>query len=539
MTTRLLLFALALITFNAFSTLIFEDPLDGSKLCNNLSTTFSIPEDYQGKYDYDITIVKSDTSNDLFINYYLTKNAAVDTLKEITHPLNDSFSEESLSLSLNPWWLITYKLFVDGKEKFSESKSGFPFKECFEYKSECNKVTAYKKSVRAICSSTTFTPKHYANLQNDSLHFIFFDSTSQSNITCQAIGYYVNTDSIVASNLPPHLYTVRVFDKEIYPTIPFPSRYYLDKKIQGEADLRTCPPIGENTGYKGSALCNNLEATYKLPYPLVGSYTVETQIEASADSLVIHHFLIEDDSKEEIERIHTDLSSYFNTTGLVGERDIQVVYNLYINTNFFATNSFTMNPYNTCYEIDDKCIELNVYRKSLREICPTTGVKTKKFIEVQEDIVMVDFIDSTYKLEVTCFAEGYYVHKDSIKVTELDGLKNIDYRVFLGTHIECVLGICPHIVLYQPQIGNAYFSNCIINAFEDEQNKEQFVFPNPAQDYISIKGVQGDVILTNQVGQQFSLQGTNQLSIGNLPRGMYIATFIANGKTIREKIIIQ
>lgn len=539
MTTRLLLFALALITFNAYSTLIFEDPFMGSKLCNNLSTTFSIPEDYQGKYDYEITIVKSDTSNNLFINYSLTKNAEVDTLKEITHSLNDLFSEESLGVSRDPSWLITYTLFVDGKEQFSESKSGSPFKQCFEYKSECNKIKAYRKSIRPVCSSTTFYPKHSVDIIEDTIIFDFTDSTSFSPIVCQAIGFGIHIDSLVAKNLSPATYKIRVVSKTPIQcvTTPCPD-YHLNVHLTESVSIRNCNNWGQ-TGYNGSALCNNLKATYKLPDSLVGSYTVETEIEESGDSLVIHHYLTPDDNEKEIERIHTDLSSLFSTTGLIGKRTLQVIYNLRINLNIVATDSFTMNPYNTCYEIDDNCIEINVYRKSVREICPEIGIITKKFIEVEENVVMVDFIDSTYNLGATCFAEGYITHTDSIKVTVADGLENKDYRVFLGTHIECVLGACPHMWLYEPQIGNAYFSNCIINAFKEEQHNKQFIFPNPAQGFITIENVDGDVILTNQFGQQFSLQGTKQLSISSIPRGLYIATFTVNGEPVREKIVIQ
>ncbi len=539
MYTKLLPFLLAFISLNAFPLTIVNDVFDGSKLCNNLSTTYEIPSELQGKYDYEVIIETTDT-NTLFIKYHLTQNPEADTVRKITSDLNNYFPDMDLSANKISTWSVNYQLIIDGVTHKSTFDTGLPYKTCYEYKSECNKITVYRKSIRAVCSPSTYYPKHGINKYIDTIDFNFTDSTSYSPIVCQALGFKIHTDSLIAKNLPPSAYKIRAGSNVSIECVTTPCPpYYFDVALTDRVDLSDCPDLSwEQTGYKGSALCGNLNTTYKLPDTLTGSYAVETSVEQIDDELIINHYLFEDDSKEKVTKIDTDLSDLFSSSGWLDSINIKVIHTLNINLNLVATDSFMMNPYNTCYEIDYSCIELTVYRKSLRRVCPTKGVVTRKFIEVKNDVVMVDFIDSTY-MGATCLAEGYTTHTDSIKVTESDGLNNIDYRVFLGTHIECALGACPTMWLYEPQIGNAYFSNCIISGFEDKQNEIQFLFPNPAQDYFSIEACEGNVMLTNQFGQQFTLKGNSRFSTSTLPRGMYIATFDINGKTIKEKVVIQ
>lgn len=542
MFTRLLPILLILLSLKSFALSIVNDVIEGSKLCDNLSTTYSIPSEFQGRYDYEVKVEKTDT-NLLIIKYFLVKNSGVDSIKNITTDLNQYFSK-ALPTEQSTWWTVNFQLIIDNIEISSIYETGLPFKDCYEYKKECNKIKVYRKSLRPICSSINYYAKHSVNMNDNILNFDFTDSTASKLVTCQAIGSYVHIDSLQADQLAPKNYKIQV-GKKIFivcVTTPCPP-YYFDINFTANVNLSNCPEIDlPSITTTGSALCNNLIATYKLAPSNQGNYKYETEIvKDENNTFTIHYYLTENSSAEKITQISTDISIYFNQDQPLypSNKVWGLSHILHINGNTNDTTSTQFHPYTTCYEVNSACIGITVYRKLLRPICPQVDVWTKSFIEVKNDVVMVDFIDSTYNLEAICLAEGYITHTDSIKVTESDGLKNMDYRIFLGTHIECALGACPTMWLYEPQIGKAFLSNCIINSFEDELSTSQLIFPNPAHDHISIKNFEGEVTLTNQFGQQFPLSGASHFSVYNLPRGLYIATFNSNGETIREKIVIQ
>lgn len=77
---------------------------------------------------------------------------------------------------------------------------------------------------------------------------------------------------------------------------------------------------------------------------------------------------------------------------------------------------------------------------------------------------------------------------------------------------------------------------------ESTQIKEINVYPNPACDviHLSINRKVDDVTLFNNIGQVVhQSQGSSDLSVKNLPRGMYHLLVEAEGEVYRQRIIVQ
>lgn len=76
----------------------------------------------------------------------------------------------------------------------------------------------------------------------------------------------------------------------------------------------------------------------------------------------------------------------------------------------------------------------------------------------------------------------------------------------------------------------------------DDNNTEAqaLVYPNPASDLLFIENLNSDVLLTNQLGQSFTLEKSDKLSVSHLPKGLYFIQFNNyKGELIREKLLIE
>lgn len=538
----------------------FNFGFEGSVLCNDIRATIKVPDSLQTGYEYTTRVLLNDEKKSVLITHYFTEIQTKPVsipLESITTDLNEAFSKIEIFNETTEEWSFSQNIQLNNITLPISIGSGNPFNRCYQYTYDCESITIYVKELRPICPEEKIEFTTRQTISNDSIFFTPHFKSTPLQVTCKALGNTVVTDSVKiathswklngseAFNLKSQKYALFMSDSVdvVCVTTPCPSPLVTIKKI-GNIDYSQCPeplPIFNSGSFTGSALCNNLMLVYNIPESLQGNYTYDYTVEHNKfnDSLYINFFISNDQSAGLLKKIEVPMSDYFSENSYILPQVVTIIQSLYNNEALIKKDTTHGNPYSTCYEVESKCMEVTVLRKSPRKVCSPTRIYTKQYFEIKEDVLLVAFIDSIIDLGFTCFAEGFSIHTDTLVVTEPDGLKNKDYRVFLGTHIECALGACPTMWLYEPQIGNAYLSNCIVTGFEKEQNKEQLIFPNPAQDFISINNIEGQVILTNQFGQQFSISGTSQISVSNLPKGLYIATFIVEGKTIREKIVIQ
>lgn len=206
-------------TYQSFAQIVFNPKVfNGSVLCDTLSTTFNLPTDFQGRYDYTTTVIKSDTGRYLEIQHHLTRSNA-DSVKQITTDLYKYFADEPFFNINKPHenysnvnWKVTYSVFIDGQKEYTRIADGYPFEKCFTTKSTCKEITVYRKTLRPNCSSSIYYPKFSSSVSNDSISVFFRDSIVFSQTTCLALGFRIHTDSITVKELEPQLYNI--FAKE-------------------------------------------------------------------------------------------------------------------------------------------------------------------------------------------------------------------------------------------------------------------------------------------------------------------------------------
>lgn len=198
--------------FNRFS---------GSVLCGDLSIETNLPDSLQKPLDYTYSIALSDTSNDVFIEYYLSsKKDDSDTLRKISIDINPEFSELPIH-RIEANWKVHEDFFLNGDEIIPSGTSvllndAYPAYSCYQTKGECNDVTVYRKSIRKICSPTIYHKTAFLkNTIGDSVFVEFQDSTSTSPNICLAEGSYIHTDSAKISDLSNNVHALFQTDTSI------------------------------------------------------------------------------------------------------------------------------------------------------------------------------------------------------------------------------------------------------------------------------------------------------------------------------------
>nr|WP_294860430.1 chitobiase/beta-hexosaminidase C-terminal domain-containing protein [uncultured Fluviicola sp.] len=75
---------------------------------------------------------------------------------------------------------------------------------------------------------------------------------------------------------------------------------------------------------------------------------------------------------------------------------------------------------------------------------------------------------------------------------------------------------------------------------DDHADAQTRIYPNPTSNYLSIENLQSDVLVTNQLGQRFTLEKSDKINVSHLPKGIYFVQFSNNkGEQIREKLVIE
>ena len=110
------------------------------------------------------------------------------------------------------------------------------------------------------------------------------------------------------------------------------------------------------------------------------------------------------------------------------------------------------------------------------------------------------------------------------------------FNVFDGWH--CLL--CFHqngeLVWENPEYGT-----CTFDGVEETKESGISIYPNPAKDRVIVEGIEAaEVEVYNALGQVVkTIQGTNEISVADLPQGVYLLRIAdAEGKVYTNKIMI-
>lgn len=530
-------FIIFLTAYYAHSLSILPNAFQGSALCNNLSTTFFVPDELQGKYTYELTVTKNEAENFIFLDYTL-EYGGDDTLKKITNDLNEYFAGESYLYQEKILWNAVYSLSLGGTELYRDTLSALPYEACYEVEYECNQVEVTRKVLRKICPEYEYYPEFSAEVINDSILVDFSESIQPKDGSCDAIGYWVKSDSLFLDNLEPDFYSVfRVENWDIVCiTSPCPNTFYFPI---GTADLHNCPSNeGENV-FDGSKLCGDLTLTLNLPESMRGHYAYDYNawIDDETGRLIVPYYLNYNEEEDSISEITIDFSWFATHLNFPRDREIEVVQEIYyegIPVYRKMSNGFA---YSTCYEFSADCEGAEIYRKSLREICPEFDISTTKSYQIMDDSLVVKFEDLYEYMEWTCLAEGSYMHVDSIIIKDLDARLYRLYAGEYGTYKDLRRPEIPFKPSYQGEID---LRECVITA--SPKYKEINCgkpYPNPAHNTIQMHDFKGNLTLTSSTGQVFVISGDGQYDISTLESGLYIISYERNGRIEREKFIIR
>ncbi|MBO9703590.1 MAG: hypothetical protein J7604_25525 [Sporocytophaga sp.] len=394
-------------------------------MCGTLSTTYQIPQEFQGKYSYKVEVLKSDTSQYLEIKYHL-QSAETEVLKQISTDLNIYFSSSTQLTAADVKWNVSHNIYVDGQLKLTQLTIGWPFRPCYSSKSDCQEVIIYRKRLEDICPIADVYPTPFVKIIDDSLLVNFKDVIKPRDVTCNAVGTRVVTDSLVLGNLSPRDFTMFHADTQIVYCVNAPCPPLTELTRIGNANLQNCPP-GENKNvFEGSFLCRNLSANLNLPESLQGNYSYTYEAEFIKNTLIIHYYLKQDrvDWLENINIPVNDILPADDLTHEINLINIPVIQNIHLNGSLYVIQGYGQ-PAARCFEYITDCDKITLYRRYLQPICPSWRIYSKIDYRVddEEEIILANFNDSLVFSEVTCLAVGNFIKSDSIEITDLEKMK--------------------------------------------------------------------------------------------------------------------
>lgn len=94
---------------------------------------------------------------------------------------------------------------------------------------------------------------------------------------------------------------------------------------------------------------------------------------------------------------------------------------------------------------------------------------------------------------------------------------------------------------YTTEIYN-FFASCLVGGNDiDDNDNNVLIFPNPANNILSIQGEGiSQVQLFNAMGQQVLTSNLSRIDISQLPEGLYVANIIfQNGNSTNQKVVIN
>ncbi|GAL87675.1 hypothetical protein MYP_4905 [Sporocytophaga myxococcoides] len=509
-------------------------------MCDTLVTTYRIPEEFQGKYHYKVEVLKSDTSQQLVIKYLL-ESAETEVIKEITTDLKKYFSSSipSSAADANLRWIVVHNIYIDGQLKSTQLTMGWPYNPCYTLKSDCKEVIVFRKRLEDICPAADVYPKPFVKIVNDSILVNFKNVIKPRNVTCKALGTEVVTDSIVLSKLSQLEFMIFHADTQIVYCVNAPCPPRIEMTKIGTADLRNCLPDKNENVFEGSFLCKNLSANLNLPKNLQGNYSYTYKVEFVKNTLVIDYYLTQDRA-DWLEKINISLNDVFLPENVIKDNrlaEVPVIQNVHLNGNLYVIKGFGQ-PVNRCFEYKTDCNKITLYRRYLHAICSSQDIYTKLTYRIEEEkgAIFASLSDSIVFSEIVCLAVGNVIKSDSIEITNMKDLKyELQVNEVRNYHGELIYK-APDYYTWSSKVE---LNECVIAGTDKVETVNNNPWPNPCTTDIHLKGHEGKIIFTNQVGQLFVIGGNEVFNVSDLPRGIYIITYEKDGLTRREKVVLK
>jgi hypothetical protein len=527
-------------SYQVFPNSIILNSFKGSALCDTLSTTYRIPEEFQGKYYYKVEVLKSDTSHYLEIRYLL-ESAETNVLKEITTDLKKYFSSSipSSVADANLRWTVGHNIYIDGQLKSTQLTMGWPYNPCYTSKSDCKEVIIYRKRLEDICPAADVYPMPHLKIVDDSILVNFKDVIKPRDITCKALGTKVVTDSIVLNKLSLRDFMIFHADTQIVYCVNAPCPPLTRLTKIGNAYLHNCSPVESKNVFEGSFLCKNLSVNLDLPKNLQGNYSYTYKTEFVKNTLVINYYLTQD-RVGWLEKINVPLNDVFPPENVIQDirlAEIPVIQNIHLNGNLHVFKGFGQ-PANRCFEYKTDCNKITLYRRYIQPICPNWSIYSKITSNINEAAggIFANFIDSIVFSKIACLAVGNYVKSDSIEITNLKNLKyELQVNEIRSYHGELIYK-APDYFSWSSTIE---LKECVIAGMDNAETVNNKPWPNPCTTDIHLKDHAGKITFANQLGQLFVVEGNEVFDVSDLPRGLYIVTYEKGGLTRREKVILK
>lgn len=303
----------------------------------------------------------------------------------------------------------------------------------------------------------------------------------------------------------------------------------------------------------GSALCEDLKVTYKLPDSLkIGySYTADYTKNNTTRTIDINYVFTPSLNKAINTDIVFELTNEF--TPVVEIKDNEAYWNL--NYKFVVDGKETsvisgFYPYKTCSVIKKSCNEV-VYENRMIQYATDCG-SGKGYIYTQrisKDSLIIDKID--VPVLAVCLEKDFRIETERVVFSNLD---NLNYKVFMKTQYnwmvysvgdldtiaKFILPIQPMDNYYYLQLsGDTDLRGCVVKGIGDVYNSPKLIFPNPTNSIVNVLNYEGEITFVNQMGQRFTVSGNTKFDVSQLEKGIYIASFEQEGKLIQEKIIVE
>lgn len=508
----------------------------GSVLCGTLSTTYQIPQEFQGKYSYKVEVLKNDTTQHLTINYQL-QSAETDVLKQITTNLNKYFSTSTQFTAADVKWTVTHNIYIDSQLKSTQLTSGWPFRPCYSSKSDCKEVIISRNRLEEICPAADIYPTPFVKIIGDSLLVNFKDIIKPREITCTAVGTKLVTEKFILNNLSRRNFTIFHADTQVVYCVNAPCPPLTELTMIGNANLQNCPPAESKNVFEGSVLCKNLSVNLNLPENLQGNYSYTYKTEFVDDTLIIHYYL-NPDRVDWLEKINVPVSNILPTVNLnqdINQMNVSVIQNIHLDGNLYVIEGIGQ-PATRCFEYKTECDKITLYRRQLRPKCPNWRLFSKSSYKIEDEFIYAKFNDSLVYSEIVCTAYGVFIKSDSVEITNLEKLK---YELLVNETKQYYSPVIFKAPDYYSWSSTVELNECVVAGKNNEIVENIKLWPNPCNTEIHLKGHEGKITLINQLGQLFVVEGDEVFNVSDIPRGIYIVNFEKDGLTRREKVILK
>ena len=179
---------------------------------------------------------------------------------------------------------------------------------------------------------------------------------------------------------------------------------------------------------------------------------------------------------------------------------------------------------------------------------PMLGVNTEFVVncgggagEMYESVQNLEAVVDANQVTLTwvASADSYIIERNGIQIAETEETTYVDSELANGTYTYSVTAV------YENGQSMPVSVNVEIGVGFDEYESVMFaVYPNPAKDVINIStnAVRYDYQLINGLGQVVlsgTSDGTHQINVSNINKGVYFLKVVADGETKINKLAIQ